>query len=135
MNKRTLVSGSIFGVGAIIATLFFLSSNPDKTEKSGESKKTQTSASSSSSERASTMDPDMSGMDHGETATEDDHGETATEDDHGEAPLTQRPLKATMSVFGFGTLLVLVGATVLRRKDRRLAAAKKAARVGIGAKK
>ena len=126
MNKRTLVTSSILGVGAIIATLFFLSNNPDKTEKNGESNKTQTSASTSSSERASTMDPGMSGM---------DHGETATEDDHGEAPLTQRPLKATMSVFGFGTVLVLVGATVLRRKDRRLAAAKKAARVGIGAKK
>ena len=135
MNKRTLVTSSILGVGAIIATLFFLSSNPDKTEKNGESNKTQTSASTSSSERASTMAPGMSGMDHGETATEEDHGETATEEDHGEAPLTQRPLKATLGIFGFGTLSVLLGATLLRRKDRALAAAKKAARVGIGAKK
>ena len=102
------------------------------------------SASTTSSERASTMDPGMSGMDHGETATEGDHGETATEGDHGETAtegdhsetkLTQRPLKATLGVFGFGTLSVLLGATLLRRKDRALAAAKKAARVGSSAKK
>ena len=84
------------------------------------------SASTSSAERASTMDPDMSGM---------DHGETATAEDHGESPIAQRPLKATLGVFGFGAVLALSGATVLRRKDRRLAAAKKAARIGINAKK
>ena len=118
MNKRTVVSGSIFGVGVIIAALFFLSHNSDSAERSGKSDKTQASASA--------MDPDMSGMAHGETVTEEDHSET---------PLTQRPLKATLGIFGFGTLSVLLGATFLRRKDRALAAAKKAARVGINAKK
>ena len=102
------------------------------------------SASTSSAERASNMDPDMPGMDHsetaaeeghGETAAEESHGETAAEEGHGEAPLTQRPLKATLGVFGFGTVLVLIGAAVLRLKDRTLAAAKKAARVGSSAKK
>ena len=123
-DGQKLYSAVLIGVNATI----FVTKDAGKNWKA-------VSASSSSSERASTMDPDMSGMDHGETATEDDHGETATEDDLGDAPLTQRPLKATLSVFGFGTLLVLFGATALRRKDRRLAAAKKAARVGIGAKK
>ena len=118
MNKRTVVSGSIVGVGVIIAALFFLSHNSDSAERSGKSDKTQASASA--------MDPDMSGM---------AHGETVTEEDHSEVQITPRPLKATLSVFGFGTFLVLFGAGVLRRKDRRLAAAKKAARVGINAKK
>ena len=72
---------------------------------------------------------------HSETATEGDHTETATEGDHGKEPLAQRPLKATLGVFGFGTFVTLIGAMVLRRKDRKLAAAKKAARVGISAKK
>ena len=102
------------------------------------------SASTSTAERASAMDSDMPGMDHSETATEEGHTETATEEGHtetateeghSEAPLTQRPLKATLGVFGFGTVLVLIGATVLRIKDRTVAAAKKAARVGSSAKK
>ena len=41
MNKRTLVGGSILGVGAIIAALFFLSNGSDNSEQSGESDRSQ----------------------------------------------------------------------------------------------
>lgn len=111
------------------------------------------SASTPKPSPTATMDPNMSGMDHSEATTdgdhnkattegdhnkattEGDHSETTTEGDHGETALTQRPLKATIGVFGFATLSVLLGATLLRHKDRALAAAKKAARVESSAKK
>ena len=59
------------------------------------------------------MDPGMSGMEHSQSAIAGDHSEAAE---------IERPLKATLVVFGFGTLLVLLLAILLRRKDRTLAA-------------
>lgn len=93
------------------------------------------SASTTTSDAASTMDPDMPGMDHGETAAKEDHGETAAEEDHGETAAAQRPLALTLGVFGLGTLLVLLGAIVLRRRDRARNLAKKAARLGSSTRK
>lgn len=84
------------------------------------------STSTAASDAASTMDPDMPGMDHSETAAGMDHSETAP---------AQRPLKATLGIFGLGTLLVLLGAIVLRRRDRARNLAKKAARLGSSTKK
>jgi len=73
-----------------------------------------------------TMDPDMPGMDMGGTGHE--HGDTA----HASS---DRPLAPVLGTFGGGASAVMIGAGLLRRKDRAAAAAKQAARAARRAQK
>lgn len=105
------------------------------------------------SETSKTEDPNMAGMDHSSASTPtpvateemdpnmpgmDDSDSHSTPDSHSEPVTSQtqeRPLKATLGIFGFGTISVLLSAVLLRRKDRKLALAKQMARAEkVGAK-
>jgi len=73
-----------------------------------------------------TMAPDMPGMDMGGTSQE--HGNTA----HASS---DRPLAPVLGTFGGGASAVMIGAGLLRRRDRAAEAAKKAARAARRAQK
>ncbi len=77
----------------------------------------QTSVAATAVKKVAAMDPNMPGMNHVKLASPD------------------RPLALTLGTFGFGTSSVLVGAIVLRRKDRKSFASKKAHLAGRGAGK
>ncbi len=68
----------------------------------------QPSAAATTAKKVAAMDPNMPGMNHVELASPD------------------RPLALTLGTFGFGTSSVFIGALLLRRKDRRNLANKKA---------
>lgn len=77
----------------------------------------QTSATPTTTKKVAGMDPNMPGMNHVELASAD------------------RPLALTLGTFGFGTSSVFIGALLLRRKDRRNLANKKALLASRGAGK
>lgn len=77
----------------------------------------QTSAAATSAKKVAAMDPNMPGMNHVELASPD------------------RPLALTLGTFGVGTSSVFVGALLLRRKDRKNLANKKALLASRGAGK
>ena len=68
----------------------------------------QASAAATTVKKVAAMDPNMPGMSHVELAS------------------PNRPLALTLGTFGFGTLSVFMGALLLRRKDRKNLANKKA---------
>lgn len=77
----------------------------------------QTSTKATSVKKVAAMDPNMPGMSHVELASPD------------------RPLALTLGTFGFGTSSVFLGALLLRRKDRKNLAIKKAHLASRGAGK